>query len=397
MKFDVIVVGAGPSGSAASLTAAKAGMKVLTLERGPEPGSKNVSGAMVRLSEVAKVFDVNGVPFEREVKRVRLLLSSEKGDIRIDTYPKTKLLNVSRLKFDKYLSQQAENAGTLLITKTTALGIKKEGEYYRVITDRGEIEGDKVVLAEGANALVSMNIGIRPEFSPTNTVQAVKEVYTLGKDEVNKRFQLQGDTEGESWRVIASDPVPYAGFLYVYKDSVSIGVGVPMQTLIDKKMRPYEVLDSFEKKFGINELVKGGSLREYSAKIIPEQGFPEWKSCMDGIYSSGDAIGLINPLVFNGIGPAIISGSLAGKASVENWDCRKFALELMNVKEIREISKLRPLVKELLGKGYLSVYDEFLTNIAESWASGDLSELTQYKEIIPTLLKHVLLLWGGIA
>ncbi len=396
MKFDIIVIGAGPSGSAASLTAAKAGMKVLTLERGPEPGSKNVSGAMVRLSEIAKIFDVSNIPFEREVKNVKLMFSSQKGDIKIDTYPKTKLLNVSRLKFDKYLSQQAENSGSLLITKTTALEIKKKDEHYEVITDRGNIEGDKIILSEGANALVSMKIGLRPEFSPSHTVQAVKEVYTLGKDEINKRFQLTSDTEGVSWRVIGSDTVPYAGFLYVYKDSVSVGVGIPMQILIDKKIRPYEVLDSFEKKYGITELVKGGSLREYSAKIIPEEGFPEWKSCMDGIYSSGDSIGLINPIVFNGIGPAIISGSIAGKAAVENWDCRKFTSELMNVKEIREIAKLRPLVDELLGKDYISIYGEMLTDVMESWASGDLSELNQYKELIPKLLKHFLLLWGGI-
>jgi hypothetical protein len=44
--FDVIVVGAGPAGSAAALLSARAGLKVLLLERGEYPGAKNVSGAV---------------------------------------------------------------------------------------------------------------------------------------------------------------------------------------------------------------------------------------------------------------------------------------------------------------------------------------------------------------
>ena len=45
-SFDVIVVGAGPAGSAAALLGARAGLKVLLLERGEYPGAKNVSGAV---------------------------------------------------------------------------------------------------------------------------------------------------------------------------------------------------------------------------------------------------------------------------------------------------------------------------------------------------------------
>jgi ribulose 1,5-bisphosphate synthetase/thiazole synthase len=46
-KFDAAVVGAGPAGSAAAITMAKAGLQVALLERGVKPGSKNVMGGIL--------------------------------------------------------------------------------------------------------------------------------------------------------------------------------------------------------------------------------------------------------------------------------------------------------------------------------------------------------------
>ena len=46
-SYDLIVVGAGPAGSAAALVAARAGLSVLLLERGPFPGAKNMYGGVV--------------------------------------------------------------------------------------------------------------------------------------------------------------------------------------------------------------------------------------------------------------------------------------------------------------------------------------------------------------
>lgn len=289
MEFDVIVIGAGPAGSAAALTAAKGGAKVLLLEKGPEPGSKNVSGAMIRTEEIAKVFDTSSMPFERKVKNVDLIFMDSTGKVRISVDISSGLINVGRLKLDKWMAQQAEKAGAVLVTKTTALGVEKDGEKYKVVTDRGSISGSKVVLAEGVNALISMGMKIRPDLEPEHSVQAVKEVYNLNKDEINKRLGFKSDEEGSSWRIFGTNPVPYAGFLYTYKDAIAIGVGIPMSILIKKKISPYTVLDELKERLGINELVKGGSLREYSAKVIPEQGFPSYRACSGKIYQIGRA------------------------------------------------------------------------------------------------------------
>lgn len=124
MKFDIVVVGAGPAGSSAAITAARGGAKVLLLERGPEPGSKNVSGAMIRLEDFSSVYDIASIPIERKVKNVDLILLSNSNRTRISVNVESNLATVARLKLDKWMAQQAEKAGALLITKTTVLDRK---------------------------------------------------------------------------------------------------------------------------------------------------------------------------------------------------------------------------------------------------------------------------------
>ncbi|HNW65200.1 MAG TPA: NAD(P)-binding protein, partial [Piscinibacter sp.] len=68
-KFDAIVVGAGPSGNTAAYTLANAGLKVLQIERGEYPGSKNVQGAILYADALEKVIPDfrDDAPLERHV------------------------------------------------------------------------------------------------------------------------------------------------------------------------------------------------------------------------------------------------------------------------------------------------------------------------------------------
>ena len=65
--FDVLVIGAGPSGNAAAYTAAKAGLKVLQIERGESPGSKNVQGAILYSDALEKIIP----DFREDVTRAK--------------------------------------------------------------------------------------------------------------------------------------------------------------------------------------------------------------------------------------------------------------------------------------------------------------------------------------
>ena len=117
-QFDVIIVGAGPAGSVAALLSARAGLKVLLLERGEYPGAKNVSGAVFYGSAILNQLIPNWweqAPVERYICRRDIAFMSPTTAVALDfrsagagyaTAPYNGF-TVLRPKFDRWLAAQA--------------------------------------------------------------------------------------------------------------------------------------------------------------------------------------------------------------------------------------------------------------------------------------------------
>ena len=87
LAYDVVVVGAGPAGSAAALVAARAGARVLLLERGEQAGTKNVSGAAFYAPQVLDRLLPGfwrSAPIERRLTRRTLSLTSDAAALTVD-------------------------------------------------------------------------------------------------------------------------------------------------------------------------------------------------------------------------------------------------------------------------------------------------------------------------
>src|SRR5690348_9417671 len=124
-KFDAVVVGAGPAGSAAAITMAKAGLQVALLERGNKPGSKNVMGGILYnhyLEEI--VGDAwKEAPLERPIIEERRRLMTPAAYIGIDytnlrSRDKPHSYSVLRARIDPSLAEQAEKAGAMVVPET---------------------------------------------------------------------------------------------------------------------------------------------------------------------------------------------------------------------------------------------------------------------------------------
>src|SRR4051794_1646325 len=151
-KFDVIVVGAGPAGTSAAITAAKAGLNVVLLERGEYPGSKNVQGAVLYTKNLADIlpdfWKDPACPMERFITQQNVMITAEDSAIQIG-YKSQKWVSephncytIIRVAFDKWYAQQAEKAGAQLYTGVRVAKLLKKGNAVVGIESS---EGDQLM------------------------------------------------------------------------------------------------------------------------------------------------------------------------------------------------------------------------------------------------------------
>jgi electron transfer flavoprotein-quinone oxidoreductase len=350
-RFDLIVVGAGPAGSASALVAARAGLRVLLLERGEYPGAKNVSGATFYGSAILHELLPNWwerAPVERFVKGRQLSFMSPEASVTVDfrttryAEPPFNGFTVLRPRFDRWLAEQAVAAGAMLLCSTVADDLLREGGRVvgvRVRAEQGEIHAPLVIACDGANSFLAKKAGLQREFKQHEMSLGVKEVIGLDEATINERFQLQGD-EGLACEYIGaiSERVRGGAFLYTNRDSLSIGVIGQVSSLVEQQARPYELLERFKQHPSVAPLLRGGTLREYSAHLIPEAGWSMLpKLSTDGMLVAGDAAAFCFAagLYLEGINYAIQSGFAAGEAAVAAHRARDFSARGLRVYEAR--------------------------------------------------------------
>jgi electron transfer flavoprotein-quinone oxidoreductase len=329
--FDVIVVGAGPSGNAAAYTAAKAGLKVLQIERGEYPGSKNVQGAILYADALERIIPDfrEDAPLERHIIEQRMWVLDDASFVgshfRSEDYnkPPYNRYTIIRAQFDKWFSTKVREAGALLICETTVQELIMDGDKVvgvRCDREKGDVFADVVILADGVNSTLARKAGFHGEVKAGNVALAVKEIHFMPEELIQQRFNIK-DEEGVVIEMVGkiTDGMMGTGFLYTNKDSITLGIGCMLSDFKqnENKTSPYQLLENMKRHPSIAPLIQGGEMKEYCAHLIPEGGFfaiP--KVYGNGWMIVGDSGGFVNAVHREGSNLAMTTGRLAAETII---------------------------------------------------------------------------------
>ncbi|XJZ28300.1 FAD-dependent oxidoreductase [Bacillota bacterium Lsc_1132] len=342
-KFDVIVVGAGPAGTACAFVCAKNGLNVLLIERGEYPGSKNVMGGVLYRKQMEDLIPEfwKEAPLERPVVEQRFWMMDKESVVSfgykglewgVEPYNN---FTVLRAQFDQWFAKKAVEAGALLINETVVKEcLVENGKVVGVRTDRpdGDLFADVVVLADGVNSLLSKQLGFHKEHRPDEVALTVMEVINLPKEKINDRFSLE-DNQGCTIEIFGDSTKGNLGtaFLYTNKESLNIGVGTTLSSMIKAKLKPYDLLDYLKNHPMIKPMLAGGESAEYLAHLIPEGGFHSVPKVVgDGVVVVGDAAQLVNAIHREGSNMAMASGKMAAEAIVKAKTANDFSAASLN-------------------------------------------------------------------
>jgi len=332
--FDVAIVGGGPAGITAAAALGRKGYSTIVLEAGVYPGAENWSGT-VYFGENLVHDDAFGpdlfedAPYERNLVQRGFSLydgvSMFGGSYRDDSTFRH-CYTVLRPVFDRYLAERVKEWGVTVLPETTVQSlIREEGRVIGCQTERGPVYADCVFLAEGDASHLTTQEGYervedeRPEF-----LQGIKEVIELSPEVIEKRFDV-GPGEGSASEVLVRNGniggstarLNMGAFLYTNRDSLSIGLVLPLHNLKTEFSGDHnDLMEWFKGLPEIQKRIEGGEVTSFGTKIIRGGGYREIPQIVDDGLAIGGAatgIGLDFPYP-NFTGPATKMGLLFAQA-----------------------------------------------------------------------------------
>lgn len=346
MNYDILIVGAGPSGLAAAIRlkqlALEAGreLSVCVLEKGAEVGAHILSGAVIdpiALNELIPDWREKGAPLDTPVNKDEFLLLGQEKAWRIPHQLMPPLMSnegnyiVSLGDVCRWLAGQAEELGVEIYAGFSAqepcydgdrvigvitgdMGRDAQGQPTAQFTPGIEIHAHYTLIAEGARGSLTRQLesrfGLRDASSPAKYGMGIKEIWRIpaaqhqpGLVQHSMGWPLPSDTGGGS-------------FIYHHGEQlVSIGFVVHLD-YANPHLSPFEEFQRFKTHPAIRTLLQDGKRLSYGARAITEGGLQSWPELIfPGGALIGCSAGMVNVPRIKGSQNAMKSGMIAAEAA----------------------------------------------------------------------------------
>jgi electron-transferring-flavoprotein dehydrogenase len=351
IEVGVLIVGAGPAGLACAIrlgqllaedadTAARLGdVPVAVLEKGKQPGSHLLSGAVVNPRGLRRLFGdrkrIDEMPFYGEVAHESVYFLTPKRALRIPAPPTMRnhgnyVASLSQL--GRFLAAEAEAGGATILAETPAVqllvadgrvrgvrtgdrGRGRQGEPLGNFEAGSDVLARVTVLAEGTQGHLTGaaidRFGLQGA-NPQVWALGVKEVWRVPKP-LDRVIHTMG------WPLRPAAKYREFGGSFIYpmgEDLVSIGMVVGLDYR-DAELSVHDLLQELKTHPRIRPILEDGERLEWGAKTIPEGGYLSLPKQLNapGLLLCGDGAGFVNVPALKGIHYAIESGRLAAEAA----------------------------------------------------------------------------------
>ena len=410
MKYDIVIVGAGPSGLSSAIhfkNLCKKNNKdfsVCVIEKASQVGAHILSGAVLEttaLTELMPDWSSKNTPIKTKVNSEKIIYLQKDRNYEI---PKIFIPPVMHNKdnyiislgnFCKWLSEEAENVGVEIYPgfaassilfdekrrvygiKTGDHGILKDGSKGPNFQEGIEIHAKYVFFAEGCRGQLGKqlikNFGLNEKSQHQTYGIGIKELWEI-KDEYSKPGEVL-HTIG--WPLL--DDVYGGSFLYhLDQKLVSIGMVIGLDYK-NPYLSPYEEFQRIKTHPFFKKILNGGKRISYGARALNEGG---WQSLPRLTFPGGALIGCeagtLNTPKIKGTHTAMKSGMIAAESafdalkdnrSNDSLDCyQKNFLKSWAGKELKKARNVRPSFRWGLKVGmFLTGIDQFLLRGNAPW------------------------------
>ena len=303
---DVLVIGAGPTGSTAARFAAAGGARTLLIEKRQEIGTPVRCGEGIGAGWLEAVgLAPQGGFVAHAIDAVRVF-SPDGSSLTVPAAAGGKGgYVVERDLFDRALAKEASRAGAEIAIKTSAVGLREEdgaivGATCEHMAETFDVRAKVVIGADGFESQVGRWAGLQPPLRARDVASCLQ--YTL--------VGAEGDPRFSDIHLGSAAPGGYAWVFWKGEDVVNVGLGIPLSRLRDRaEVRDY--LEAFLRAHP--KLGKGEVIEEVAGGVT--SSLPAERSVAPGLLLAGDAARLIDPLTGAGIQNGLLSGRLAGEVA----------------------------------------------------------------------------------
>lgn len=390
MEFDVVIVGAGPSGlsTAIRLKQLNADLNVCVLEKGSEVGAHILSGAVLEPRALNELFDnwqELGAPLNTPVTKdeVYLLkdgeLSKELPHALVPNTMKNDgnyIVSVGNLC--RWLAEQAEGLGVEIFpgfaaaeilyhedgrvkgVATGDMGVSASGEQLATYMEGMELHAQYTVFSEGCRGHLGKQLiqkfSLDVNADPQHYALGIKELWQIDPS----KHQPGLVVHGAGWPLEEAS----GGFFLYHTDNNQVVVGLIVDLNYSNPwMSPYEEFQRLKHHPVLKQYLEGGERVSYGARAIAKGGWNALPTMtMPGALLVGCDAGTLNVAKIKGTHTAMKSGMIAAEA-----------------------------INKVLADTSLSIGDTFNALFDDSWLK---QELYSTRNFAPAMHKFGTF-WGG--